>query len=150
MKLNEVSSYKGVVEFEDVDATFVMHHPKYLFYFERARIQAMKEAGLSFSEYCARGYSLAIAEVKLQYFKPLRMDQSFYIHSVMLSMKKSSFIERQVISLEETVSKEVLLNPNLEKGTFITVLEGRFVCLSGKKFVPEPFPQWFLDTFCKV
>jgi YbgC/YbaW family acyl-CoA thioester hydrolase len=93
----ELSVFPLTVQFEDLDAVGVVHHPTYLKYCERARCEGMREKGFPFSQCLAEGLALALAEVNIRYLKPGRMGDRLFVVSVLSGFKKSSLRVNQVI-----------------------------------------------------
>jgi YbgC/YbaW family acyl-CoA thioester hydrolase len=156
MYFNKVHTYSYKVEFDDIDLTQVMHHPRYLVFLERARSESLATAQvMSFKEFLARGYCFAIAEVKMKYMKALKMGETFYVHSAITAFRKSSFRIRQIISLSEHTSLEYFgqdsletsftLYPEQEKPVYMADM--RFVCVHKDTFTPTPLPEFFRETY---
>ncbi|MEY2987497.1 MAG: tol-pal system-associated acyl-CoA thioesterase, partial [Pseudomonadota bacterium] len=70
MHWNQTSRCDVDVQFEDIDAGGVVHHPNYLKYLERARCQAMREIGVPFENCLAQGVAFVVAEVHSKYTRP--------------------------------------------------------------------------------
>ena len=147
MFVTKVTTYPCRVEFEDVDYVGVVHHPIYLLYCERARSRGMEEGGLSFLEFIKKGFCFAVAEASLRYMKPLRVYDPFYVHSIILTTRKSSVMIRQVISSEPELSLEKIQENKDISGSFFT-MDMRLVCLENGSFLPTPLPDFFLERFC--
>ncbi len=84
------------VEFEDVDSYGVMHHPKVLCYFERARMHYLLENNINISE---RGVGTLIRDVAIQYRSPLLLAEQVKIEIV------ATCVERYRFALEYAVKK---------------------------------------------
>jgi acyl-CoA thioester hydrolase len=67
------------VRFDEVDLMDVVHHPRYLVYFEVARTQYMTELGFPYKDVVASGTQLAVIEVGVKYLKPARYDEELTV-----------------------------------------------------------------------
>jgi acyl-CoA thioester hydrolase len=82
------------VRFSDVDQHGVMHHPKYVYYLEEARIKMLTDIGLDYREWIRAGYMLPVADLHLRYFRPLKMGDRFKV-----SITKFEILGRRSIKL---------------------------------------------------
>ncbi len=67
------------VRFDEVDQMNVVHHPRYLIYFEVARTQYLTDLGIPYRDVVASGTHLAVVEVGLRYLKPARYDEELVV-----------------------------------------------------------------------
>jgi acyl-CoA thioester hydrolase len=67
------------VRYQETDAQARVHHANYLTYFEQARVEMLRAAGISYKELEASGVMLVVAEVKLKYFRPAEYDDLLQI-----------------------------------------------------------------------
>jgi len=67
------------VRFDEVDQMNVVHHPRYLVYFEVARTQYMTDLGLPYRKVVASGTHLAVIEVGVRHLKPARYDEDITV-----------------------------------------------------------------------
>jgi acyl-CoA thioester hydrolase len=79
------------VAFADTDAMGVVHHSNYLRYFEVARIQYMRDNGLNYVDWQAKGIHLPLIESQCRYRKPAKFDDLLSI-SVKPRLEKVRFI----------------------------------------------------------
>jgi len=76
MKPPAVHRYEVRVYFEDTDAGGVVYHANYLRFAERARTEAMREAGIPHSELVALcNLMFVVRRIKLDYVRPARLDE---------------------------------------------------------------------------
>jgi YbgC/YbaW family acyl-CoA thioester hydrolase len=97
MKWGTTYGYPLVIQFEDVDYQRVVHHPNYLKYFERARVDAIAGAGYSFSEMLRDGYGLVVADARIRYRSPLVFGAPAFVQSRLAAVASASFRLRQVV-----------------------------------------------------
>jgi len=67
------------VRFDEVDQMNVVHHPRYLVYFEVARTQYMTDLGLPYRDVVRSGTHLAVIEVGVRHLKPARYDEDLTV-----------------------------------------------------------------------
>ncbi|PIR22466.1 MAG: hypothetical protein COV44_07825 [Deltaproteobacteria bacterium CG11_big_fil_rev_8_21_14_0_20_45_16] len=82
--------YRTRVEFEDVDSGGVLHHPKYLNFYERARVSFLRERGVSFKNMIDSGYALAVREMQVSYMKPLFFEDEVTILTRVVEIRAAS------------------------------------------------------------
>jgi acyl-CoA thioester hydrolase len=63
------------VRFDEVDQMGVVHHPRYLVYFEVARTRYMRDLGIRYRDVVRGGTHLAVIEVGVRYLRPARYDE---------------------------------------------------------------------------
>jgi len=78
MKVHELRTR---VRYADTDQMGVVHHAKYLEYFEMGRTEWMRQLGLPYSEVERRGVFLAVVEAYLRYRKEVRFDAEIMIRT---------------------------------------------------------------------
>jgi acyl-CoA thioester hydrolase len=62
------------VRFDEVDQGAIVHHPRYLVWFEVARTQYLADLGVPYSKVMSSGTHLAVIEVAVRYLKPARYE----------------------------------------------------------------------------
>ncbi|MEK7355373.1 MAG: thioesterase family protein [Bdellovibrionota bacterium] len=72
-------TYRSRVAFYDTDAMGVVHHANYIRYFEDARLEWMREAGLLYLHHPYGPFVFAVYDLRNQYWKPLKFDEEFEI-----------------------------------------------------------------------
>lgn len=69
------------VRFDEVDTMGIVHHPRYLVYFEIARTRYLRDLGLPYSELIASGTHLAVLETATRYVRPARYDEEIQVRT---------------------------------------------------------------------
>jgi len=82
--------YRTHIEFEDVDSGGVLHHPKYLNLYERARVSFLRDRGLSFKEMLDSGQALAVRDLQISYLKPLYFEDEVTILTQVVGVRPAS------------------------------------------------------------
>ncbi len=95
------------VYYEDTDAGGVVYHANYLRFAERARTEALREAGVPHSDMQAiHGLIFMVRRVKLDYLAPARLDDSLTVLTIPVTLKGASVELRQSVLLGETILAE--------------------------------------------
>jgi acyl-CoA thioester hydrolase len=69
------------VRFDEVDTMGVVHHPRYLVYFEIARTEWFRDRGIAYREVMASGTHLAVVDVGVRYLRPARYDDELTVRT---------------------------------------------------------------------
>jgi acyl-CoA thioester hydrolase len=120
--------WRARVYWEDTDGGGVVYYANYLKFMERARTEWLRSLGHSQSELAnAHGYVFAVAEVKVNYRKPARLDDELRITCVPVPEGRAS------IRFKQTISRDDVL---------LTEGEVRVACVDSKTFRPRPLPEF--------
>lgn len=95
-----VFEHKRQVRYYETDMMGVVHHSNYIRWFEEARIEFMRDIGLSYKTMEEEGVQIPVVSINCKYKKPALFDDSVIILS---SVKKYNGI---VIELEYKVINE--------------------------------------------
>lgn len=69
------------VRFDEVDSGGVVHHPRYLVYFEVARTAYMRDLGVPYSDVVADGTHLAVIEASARYLKSAHYEDDLIVRT---------------------------------------------------------------------
>ena len=84
--------------FEDTDALGIVYHANYLKYFERARTEWFRAAGLHHMELAREtGVGFVIRKCEMEWFTPLTLDDVVVATAQVVTMGRSS------VNLEQTI-----------------------------------------------
>ena len=67
------------VRFDEVDSMGVVHHPRYVIYFEIARTQYMTDLGLPYRDVMESGTHLAVIDVAVRYLRSARYQDELQV-----------------------------------------------------------------------
>jgi acyl-CoA thioester hydrolase len=67
------------VRFDEVDTMGVVHHPRYLVYFEVARTEYLRDLGLAYADVMHTGTHFAVVEAGARYLRPARYDDELSV-----------------------------------------------------------------------
>jgi acyl-CoA thioester hydrolase len=90
------------VYYEDTDAGGVMYHANYLRFAERARTEALRDAGLPHAAMLAEhGVMFMVRGLDLQYLRPARLDDLVTIRTETLQSTGATVTLRQEFSISD-------------------------------------------------
>jgi acyl-CoA thioester hydrolase len=69
------------VRFDEVDSMQVVHHPRYLVYFEIARTEFFRTLGSAYRELMESGTHLAVVETGVRHLRPSRYDDELTVET---------------------------------------------------------------------
>jgi len=88
------------VYYEDTDAGGVMYHATYLRFAERARTEALRDAGLPHATMLAQhGVMFMVRRLDLEYLRPARLDDLVTVTTESLSVTGATVTLRQDFSI---------------------------------------------------
>ncbi len=89
------------VYYEDTDAGGVVYYANYLRFAERARTEALREAGAAHAEMTSQhGLMFLVRRIKLDYLAPARLDDSLVVLTRLLTLRPASVLLRQTFFRE--------------------------------------------------
>jgi acyl-CoA thioester hydrolase len=84
------------IYYEDTDAGGIVYHANYLRFAERARTEAMRDAGAPHAELLAdHGLLFVVRRAEMDYVRPARLDDLLSVTTTALSIRGASVILRQ-------------------------------------------------------
>jgi acyl-CoA thioester hydrolase len=63
------------VRYPEVDAMGLLHHSRYLQYFEMGRVELLRQLGISYADLERQGIFFAVVKVEVRYKAPARYDE---------------------------------------------------------------------------
>lgn len=90
------------VLYADTDRSGVVYHANYLRYFELGRASLMRELTFPYKQVEESGYVYPIVELGMNFFHPLRYDDSMWVHTRPLEMERVRVTFEYVITEAET------------------------------------------------
>jgi acyl-CoA thioester hydrolase len=100
------SELKIRVRYAETDRMGFVYYGNYAIYFEVARVEALRQMGLTYKAIEDSGIILPVLEFKIKYFKPAFYDDELTIKTVIKEMPSS----RIFFDYETFSSENVLLN----------------------------------------
>jgi acyl-CoA thioester hydrolase len=128
-----VHEHQVRVYFEDTDAGGVMYHAAYLGFAERARTEALRDAGLPHAEMLREhGVMFMVRRVEVEYLRPARLDDLLTIRTTTLAGTGATVTLRQDFFL----NGEFSLN-----GAPLAVARVMLVCVKAASGTPARIPM---------
>jgi len=62
------------VRYAETDRMGLLHHANYLVYFEQARVELLRQAGMNYKDLEDQGYFLVVVNIAVKYRKPVHYD----------------------------------------------------------------------------
>ena len=91
------------VRFAETDAMGIVHHSRYLPYFEEARVAYLRHIGHPYDEIRAEGVDMAVLEVGVQYRQPLKFDDLIVVHVAMGPVTRATFQMVYLVTVNDVV-----------------------------------------------
>ncbi|HPO48807.1 MAG TPA: thioesterase family protein [Spirochaetota bacterium] len=110
------------IEFEDIDSYGIIHHPKVLYYFERARVHFFIDNGVDLNKL---KYGVVLRNLNIQYKIPL-----LFMDNVCVEVSAKN-IEKFRFELDYKIVKE-------SKNAVVSTIELCVIDLETKKLSPIP------------
>ena len=124
-----VFSFPVRVYYEDTDAGGVVYHASYLRFFERARVESLRELGLELNYLISQeDCQFVVREIQVEFLKPAYLDQSLVIYSKMTEVSGPKIRYNQQLRLKS------------EKDDLLCCAEVLLVCLNSR-FQPRRVPK---------
>ena len=90
--------YACRVYYEDTDAGGVVYHANYLRYAERARTEALRDAGIPHADLVAEcGMMFMVHRAEIDYVRPARLDDLLMIETETMDVRAATVLLRQSV-----------------------------------------------------
>ena len=70
------------VRYAETDRMGLLHHANYLVYFEQARVELLRQMGVSYRELEDQGYLMVLTKVEVRFRRPARYDDLVTVRTV--------------------------------------------------------------------
>ncbi|MFC3025462.1 tol-pal system-associated acyl-CoA thioesterase [Vibrio zhugei] len=80
------------IYYEDTDAGGVVYHANYLRFFERARTEMLRHAGMNQQSFLEQGTGFVVRHMDIDFIKGARLDDQLTVKTWVTNMKKASMI----------------------------------------------------------
>jgi len=120
------------VRYAEVDSMRIVHHSRYIVYFEEGRSAYARQRGKPYSQFEADGFFLTVTEVKVRYIQPARYEQSITVRAWISEMKSRGL----------TFEYEIV---DADKGTKLVIGSTKHICVdqAGKvAHLPASWREW--------
>ena len=113
----------------------VVHHAKYLEYFEIARVDAMRQLGTDYASVVARGLHLVVIDALVRYVRPARFDDVLEVHTVVPAISAARFsFEYRVLRDHELIATGATSH----------------ACVDAARMRPQRLPGWLVEDLRKL
>ncbi|HKQ67708.1 MAG TPA: acyl-CoA thioesterase [Polyangiaceae bacterium] len=131
------SVYIVRARFADTDLMGIVHHAKYLEYFEAGRVEYIHRRGVEYLEWVKRGIHLPVVEVNLRYRKSVRFDERIAVETTVTELGRAT-VRFTFRILRDTPGAEV-------------VAEGMtLLACVGDDLVPKRIPEDVASLLCSA
>ncbi|MEM9303645.1 MAG: tol-pal system-associated acyl-CoA thioesterase [Pseudomonadota bacterium] len=126
------------VYWEDTDAGGVVYYANYLRFLERARTEALREAGLDQSALReATGVVMVVSNIDVDFKAPARLDDELVVTVDLAGRRAASFTMTQEI--RRVADDALLINARVEAA-----------CLDGERWRPCRFPPLLAEALDRL
>jgi acyl-CoA thioester hydrolase len=94
-------SHRIRVRFAETDAMGIVHHSRYLPYFEEGRVAYLRHVGHPYDEVRAEGVEMAVLEAFVRYRKPLEFDDVFDVHVMIAELGRVTFQMAYLLTVDD-------------------------------------------------
>ena len=84
------SAYIIRVRFCDTDLMGIVHHAKYLEYFEAARVEYLHRRGIGYRDCVDRGVHLPVVETSARYRRTVRFDERLVVETSLIELGRAT------------------------------------------------------------
>jgi len=100
--LKKKGEYRIRVIYADTDAMGIVYHANYLKWFERGRVELLREIGIIYADFEACGYNMPVTKAGCHYLSPARYDDVVVIETEISALGRASIRFNYVIRDEAT------------------------------------------------
>lgn len=80
------------VRYAETDRMGVAYHSRFIEWFEVARTEFLREAGIPYTDWEAKGYGLPVTEVHVHYHRPARYDDELTLITTLTELNTASMV----------------------------------------------------------
>ena len=91
------------VRYHETDGQGRVHHAQYLNFFERGRVEMMRDSGLSYRELEEGGLMLVVSKMEIEYFLPAQFDDLLVLTTEVTRAKGARIHHHYRITREESL-----------------------------------------------
>jgi acyl-CoA thioester hydrolase len=101
MNTNTLYKWDSQVRDYELDCQGVVNHATFVNYFEQCRNDYARSIGIDFHEYHLKGFDLVVAGIEIQYWRPLKIKDQFYVTAHILERTEKRVIFKQKIKSQQ-------------------------------------------------
>lgn len=111
------------VHYHQVDQMGVMHHAQYLYVLEQSRINWLQNRGVSYAALEKSGILLPVVNISIDYKRPLRFEDTFFVHTI-LEHAERSFVDFSYVLEDE---QQKILTKAVTRLVFVSAVSRRSI-----------------------
>ncbi|OBX06033.1 hypothetical protein QV06_00325 [Gallibacterium genomosp. 3] len=97
--MKNISIFPIRIYYEDTDAGGVVYHARYLHFFERARIEFLREKGASQNELIQQqDIAFVVKQMEIDFHYPARLDDLLSVETTLVEVKNASLVFTQKLT----------------------------------------------------
>lgn len=123
----QVFEWPITIYYEDTDAGGVVYHANYLKFFERARTEMLRLAGISQQTLLEQNIGFVVRNMDIDFLRAARLDDQLMVKSTITELRKVSLSFCQE-----------LVNPD---GLLLCKATVKVACVDNQKMRPQAMPQ---------
>jgi acyl-CoA thioester hydrolase len=125
------------IYWEDTDAGGVVYHASYVRFFERARTEWLRAAGMGQQTLLEQhGLVFVVHGMDLRFIRPARLDDMLEASVSVTEVRSTSFKVEQLLR-------------RADDGTLLVSARVRIACLDQRRWRPHPIPEFLLQEILK-
>ncbi len=97
-----MTQFRLRVRFAETDQMGIAHHSAYVVWMEAARVEWLRERGMSYREWENEGVSLAVSGIEINYRSSARFDDELVIETKLIEAKSRRFKFAYTIKCNDT------------------------------------------------
>ena len=118
------------VYFADTDAAGVVHHSRYITWYEAGRMDYLEAVGHPYHEMQANKVGFSPIDISIQYLRPVRLGDKVSIHTTFTSINKASIVVEGQLFIDGLIGNTSVI---------------KLACLDEANWKPTRIPQNLLS-----
>lgn len=103
MNINFINQTTLRVRYGETDQMGYVYYGNYAQYFEVGRVEAMREAGMSYRELEETGYMLPVVNLQINYLLPAKYDDLITVRTEIVSLKGARLLFHYELLKEDSI-----------------------------------------------
>ena len=96
------------IYYEDTDAGGIVYYANYMRFAERGRTEFLRDLGYQNGELMEKeGIAFVVRKIEADYLAPAKLDDMITVHTVVDSVKKTSFVMKQTVFRQDNALFEM-------------------------------------------
>ena len=99
--MNKVHEWPVRVYHAETDADGIVHHSRYLHFFERARAELIRAQGFTLTMLAQRGVKCVIQHISLHYCRPALLDEALIVETTVIRQRRCAVTLQQALRCQQ-------------------------------------------------